>query len=820
MLVWRLDHDGRFAFGLGDAMRVLSIYDLHHESEPRRFGFPSGSGISAWELSSDGRHLALGDFEGRVFLLDTRTFDLRQLPVLRGREITWLAFSEDDAWLALANFDGLAQLIDVTTGDSLAGGEMRAKIGLQRVGVSRAQRLLAGAGTGGEVALWRIPKEGPRTRPAKRIGLGPAAHGSDGRYATAWSLDTGVLAEAGLNGQIRIWRLPTSPTIPSTPPRQLADSYHPSSDRLVDVEWNRLRLVSPRGRALTAWLTLRQPPGYAELVDDGQILLVTVGPTLEAYDPVQLTARYPPVELPSSPERVLASADGRYVLLVFGAHTGQGHEEHLRLLDGRTGRWLPGDAVLSGPSPSLAFSPDLERIVAVGPADGVTTVLSTEGLVRIAEYPHDPFEPVIAADFTGDRLLVLTQPPDPRYGRESVIWWDFVADRIDARQDLFGLQPQTVRAAAGMGAVIGGVTQDAVVTADGKKLRWPRIATLEPGAPRVAMSPDGKLYARVYRQEVQLHDAATGALVGPPLVADVNTLDWIFKVEFTPDGKALAARSGLGADLRWPIEREGRIVERLAADIERLLPSVSGDQVLYAPTASERRRLRGNDPGPWPRADARPQIPMASNTKPGLVLPARAEGTPPWLLDLAPVAERDTNWFGNTFWYYVSPRRMPVGVQRIAGVDFDIRGMLQLGADAEGSGVGEGARFACLEVPEIPIAAVYLLAQAFAPSPVPTGEPLARLTLHYRDGSDTVLLLRAGQELPGFAGSDAAAPEAFATDFGLNQIAGIFNTWFVPRLENPHPERVPRCLDLEVTRSEGAVVVFGITAEPLVQPGA
>jgi hypothetical protein len=276
----------------------------------------------------------------------------------------------------------------------------------------------------------------------------------------------------------------------------------------------------------------------------------------------------------------------------------------------------------------------------------------------------------------------------------------------------------------------------------------------------------------------------------------------------------------LSGERRWRLDPEARSTERLAVDLKRLLPTLATEQVVYAPSEAERRRLRAADPGPWTQVDARPAIPSATNTPPGVVLAARAEETSPQLLDLAPIAERDMNWYGNTFWYYVSPRRLPVGVQRIGGVDFDIRGIVQLGADAEDVAGAQGVRFTCLAVPEMTIAAVHLLAQAFAPSPVPTGEPWARMTLHYRDGTEAVWTLHAGLELPGFAGGDAAVPHVFATDFGLNQIAGVFYPWTAPRLTNPHPERLPRCLDLEITRSEGSVVIYAITVEPLDDPSS
>ena len=125
-LVWLLTDDGRHAVSLGDRMLGLKIHDLRGTSPPATTDLPDNANVSAWVLSGDGSRLALGDFEGRVFVLDLATRAVAQLAVPRGgREVTWLAFSEDDEWLAVATFDGLAQVIDVTSGNLLTSGEMR-----------------------------------------------------------------------------------------------------------------------------------------------------------------------------------------------------------------------------------------------------------------------------------------------------------------------------------------------------------------------------------------------------------------------------------------------------------------------------------------------------------------------------------------------------------------------------------------------------------------------------------------------------------------------------------------------------------------------
>ncbi|MEO7251214.1 MAG: WD40 repeat domain-containing serine/threonine protein kinase, partial [Arenimonas sp.] len=169
-LPWLIDPRGRFAVSLGEELRELHFYDLPDLSRPQSVRLSGNAGISAWALSGNGRVLALGDFEGRVFLLDTATRTVRALATARGREITWITFSEDDVWLATAGFDGAVHAFDVNSGDSLVAGQMIHDFPLRRVGLSHGKRLLIAAGEG-RSALWRLPLPGPRAIPAQRIGL-------------------------------------------------------------------------------------------------------------------------------------------------------------------------------------------------------------------------------------------------------------------------------------------------------------------------------------------------------------------------------------------------------------------------------------------------------------------------------------------------------------------------------------------------------------------------------------------------------------------------------------------------------------------------
>lgn len=781
-LTWLLADDGRSAFSLAAGMRGLQRYDLTGGSPPQRIAVPGDEGISAWMPGPDGSSIALGSFDGNVFVLDAATLALRQLPTQRGREITWLEFGERGEWLAIGEYDGLVQVVDLAADDLLVGVGMRAGFTVRRVGVSRQQRLVIAAGEG-RTALWRLPRENFRARPASRVGTAPDSDEQAWLYPSDWSLESGLFADAGMDGQIRLWHLPTTPSLPASSPSQTADGKIGDSDRLVDVDYDRIRLVSPEGQALTGWLQLPQPPGFADLLDDGRLLLVTVGATLHAYDAGTLTRRYAPVELPATPERLLATPDGRFVLLSFGAQGAYGHEETLRSFDAVDGRWLAGETVLDGPVRRYAFSPDEEWIVAQGPPLGVTTVLERDGLALVNEYVHDPRQPVASVDFLGKQLMLLTrtQPENTECASpSSLLIWDPVTNR-EERTELEG--QQCLVRATGDGYAVFGYQYDLVVHENGDRVRLPRLVTAPvEGKPTAAMSPDGRVLARGFRHEVQLHDAVSGEPIGAPLFADISSVDFLAEIEFVDDGRALRGRSATGINLLWD--------------------------------TSELRSEGTPDPGPWPKAETRPSIPLAANSRPGVAIPARNDAAPPRLLDLGPVYNQSPWEVRNTFFNSVAGmEQTPLGVQRFGGIDFDVRGIVQLGS-SDGGAETARRRIECLPVPATPVGAFHLLAENGLETSVPAGETLAELTLHYADGTRSSLPLRAGIELKSYGFDDSAVPSVFATYHLMWRAGGPFHEVLAPRLENPAPERLVRCLDLAWLPRSGSFAVFAITVDP------
>jgi hypothetical protein len=415
------------------------------------------------------------------------------------------------------------------------------------------------------------------------------------------------------------------------------------------------------------------------------------------------------------------------------------------------------------------------------------------------------------ADFTaGGDVLMVTSAPDARQDNDTLLTWDPASDQVRAKQSIGQIRSIGV-IATNTGEFVTGINQDLLVRPAGSVGPVERLARSEPLSV-LALSPDRHLLAHAFRREVQLYDADNAVAIGPPLQGDSDAIDIIMQLAFSPDGSKLLARTQGGHWLLWPIAVEQRTVKDIDAQLSRLNVGNENQQTVFMPNAGERAALRARDPGPWLLPAVRPVPAHVSLSEEGLPIPARASGTSPLLLDLGPYYDFAPESVRNTF-YNILPamRPRPVGVQRIGGVDYDLRGMVQLGAATNGAAPRS---IRCLALPPGPLAALHLLLTASLGSPAPTGQILAHATLHYVDGGSAQLPIRAGQEAPGYSGNDLGVPMVFYTHSGLSEM-GLDTQGDVlsaPLLVNPQPQRPVDCMDLDADTA--TVLLLGITAEP------
>ncbi len=815
-----LGYGARFAATLRTAMGEAEVFDPRAPGGPRRvIELRDRSGMSAWAESSDGSTVALGDFKGRVFVADVDTWKLEQVAVPPGEEVTWLSFSEDDAWLAVARVDGMAYVIEVDTGNLLSTSEMRHNHPLQRVGVSRRQQLLIAAGNG-RTALWRLPWPRPVARNAQRLATSPTPSPGAGPHAICWSLATGLLATAGVDGEIRLWRLPRPSRLQGRGPTVVAESLYFDGKRTVDVAYDRLRIVTLDGAPATEWIELPQPPTYAELVDAGRTIIVVTGRELRVYDAATLRLRQPAIAISGAPQHLLARDDGSLVVLTFGDDGTQGLEERIEAWDLAGGGRLAGTAVRTGPL-QLAFSPDHARLLATGPRATQTTVFDLPALGLVGTYAHDPDTYVAWArfDLVGRNLVIAERAMDPVISDDALVTWDPVASAIVERRVVAGMGPVGVLPTR-RGAFLVGTRHSAFDP------RGPRERLIERGESDVpmgvlALSADGRVLANVSSyDEVTLYDVATGASLGAPLARDRDGSELIVQLAFDPAGERLLGLGTRGRRLAWDIGAETRAVPDLRRMLAELSTRGPGEAAAAAPTPQLRGELRRADIGAWRTPEVRPE-PEAARWIGAAAVPKRSPAASELMLDLTPVANLAPE-------SVMHPREnmtiglvnMPRGVQRIDGIDYDLRGAVQLIGTATPGGAlprkVEGIRG-----PPGSIAAFHVLIMAGHRSTEPEERTYARLRLNYADGTEAVLPIRTQRDVPGWTENDKPVPRAW--DFALHlRISGLPTLMPLhdPRLPNPHPEREIATIDLESgDETWNAALFVAITAEPVIAAG-
>ena len=294
-------------------------------------------------------------------------------------------------------------------------------------------------------------------------------------------------------------------------------------------------------------------------------------------------------------------------------------------------------------------------------------------------------------------------------------------------------------------------------------------------------------------------------------------MDDVAQLAFSPDDRQLLARTRMGRWALWPLEADRRPLAELRYDDHLLNPdaAVTGTMLAVMPDAGEHAALRARDPGVPPQAEPRPEI-AAARYIDGVPVPART-ATDPLLLDLTKNYTVAPNSVEN-FTTRSAPDMsgVPVGLLRLEGIDYDLRGLFELGKDQHTTSMPSA--MTGIEVPAVPLAAVHLLVFASEATPSPEERTYMNVRLNYADGTLAMLPVRTQVDVPGYSDSDRPTPFAFV--FGSSEriqgnsiVAMISN----PRLPNPHPERIVRSLDvLTVSDDWSEPAIFAITAEPVI----
>lgn len=809
-----LGRDARFlAEKEDDAGGFLTLRDPRSPASAQRVAGLDAA-VTAWTESGDGRSLAIGDSRGHVHLVDVATRTSRQLPTPSGREITWLAFSEDDAWLAATRWDGATFAFDAASGDPLHAGQMQDDFEPHEVAIDRRERLLVVAGLG-RSALWRLPEQSPNALDATRLIASPtpATRGA-GTNSLGIAPAARLLASADMSGEVRLWRIAAPPRRPTQTDTdtQMASQLHFDGAHLVDVAWNHLRKVDVDGRATTPWRALPQPPAFAEASADGGVLVASSGPTLYVFDGEALEPRYAPLPLPANPQHLVIDARGTFVVLGFGRNDENGFRIDLEAIDLRSGK-SRARASVRGPLRQFELSGDGTRLLVGGPPNGSTEVLDSASLRRIGVYPHVKNRPVTWATFVpgSDALWLLARDADDSVADDAdLLLWNPRSGHVEEQRHVDGVFPVALTTLHGKPLL---ATRDRDLFDAGADDETASLPITHAEATSVfAHSHDGRVLAHVIGRDVQLYDTATLAPIGPPLHSGAGPYALPFRLAFSPDDRSLLG--GFHPWLLWPVAADARALPRLREQAHLLLPPGHGQHVLEVPDAAQRALLRSSDPGPPPAPEKRPTFVAARHVR-GLPIPARDPAATPLQIDLTAAYNRPgdlrTDMTSSAIPNYIGLR---FGLARIDGIDYDLRGAIEL--RTQGSAGHD--RATGIAVPALAIAALHVLLFAPLPTPEANVRDYANIRLHYADGSSARLPIRTGIDVPGMTGHDAATPIGWVSGDFLRQIGltrlQVFSN---PRLPNPHPEKNVISLDLETPADGWSNPVFvAITAEPVI----
>jgi WD40 repeat protein/tRNA A-37 threonylcarbamoyl transferase component Bud32 len=290
----------------------------------------------------------------------------------------------------------------------------------------------------------------------------------------------------------------------------------------------------------------------------------------------------------------------------------------------------------------------------------------------------------------------------------------------------------------------------------------------------LAYAPGDRLLASGSQDEtIRVWDTATEKLV--TILSGHRSAVW--SVTFSPDGARLASGGGSGLTKIWntttwqevtAFQREtgrGRVYPVLYSPDGSIFMNGSRDgvtsdridwRVWRAPSFTEieaSERAGGIKDQPEARtsallnrsqvlqrlkrpAEARADLLSARN------IPPRTRGTPPNLIDLSAYYNARLN---ETWHIEGSPLSIPMGIQKLAGVDFDVQGLIQVGADAS-NGVAYPKQVSGITIARRCEQLHFLHSALYAPTAT-NGVRLGAYVVHYADGQQREIPIRGGIEV-------------------------------------------------------------------------
>ncbi len=799
--------------------RDFALRWRHHLAE--------GGGIRAWRFSPDARHLAVGYYSGQVLLFDVAGGQAEELKPQAAASIHELRFSEDGGWLAAGSGDGGIRVFDLETRRLLVppldNGQAR-----NALAIDRGQRSLFAHGFN-SARLWRLP-EAPDGKVESPIGQFPG-HAQHMNFSVASG--PGLLAAAGNDGELWLWRLRAAQAWPAPAPT-LPNAAQPlqGGTGLLAVQDRELRLHDPAtGVPLGPPLIHPQAVAFAVQLPGSVTVSSTAGPWLHGHDAVNGVPRFTPVALPASPSALLAAPDGDRVLLAFNRREGRHNQIALATFDARDGNPLAG-TVLPGTFWQLRFSRRGEVVLAWRFNEIHLLAADTLAPLRpplrfgldvatLRQRAFDDWLEAVPPAQLDVRAAALADDGRSLWlalGRGSEDGYQL--RRLDLASGVETLSrplphfPQALEPLDGgrRVAALFASHKFLLLHADDGEVRQIDIDDLHEGS-RLAVSPDGRHLAVSVEQGVRVYDASNGQWLTPllplPIRADPGEL------VFDAAGAALTLRAASGHAWRLPLASDARPAAELQALARMLNPPPAGQAVSRPdPVPSERALLRAADPGAPRAAQADAphwNIDFATGDK--------------RFVDLRPACNRYFHDPPGHLFFGVHLTHLSVpGRQRLLDQDYELRcGVLAPWRPDGEASVELGSRLDGIAVTPQYASGVHLLVAAVGGVRNHWVEdPYATLELAYADGSRARVSVRYRRDL-----WVVAAPIVDATDavVAYSALGATGTTWsrqiplaahlYAVRVDNPYPGRELVALAWESVRAPHShPLLLAATVEP------
>jgi WD40 repeat protein len=768
------------------------------------------AGVSRAVFSPDGQWVVTASADKTARVWDAKTGTPRTPPLQHDGAVYDADFSPDGLVVATASGDHTARVWDAKSGQPLTPSLAHQDEVRQALFSPDGHHLLT-VSSDGTARLWELAVGGPSIElkhrsPVTRLALSPDQH----RVLTA-----------SADGTARLWDLKTGK--PVGPPiqhlRAVSEAaFSPDGQRLLTASFDRTARVwaADTGAPVTSPLLHQEGVTHAAFSPDGH---------------------------------QVATASTDKTAAVWNAATGQ---RITTLVHNREVQWG-------------AFSPDGQRLVTAC-RDRLAHVWGTASGKEVLRLTgHEDW--VLQASFNPNGRQILTASTD-----KTARLWDSATGEQLARLDHGGILVSAAYNADGTRIVTASYDHTARVwDADTGQAVTPPLRHSD-RVERASFSSDGRwVVTASWDQTVRLWNATTGDPITPPVRLGNGVRD----AQLSADGQMLVAASGSAAHV-WNLAKEGRSLADLrpltqlltgqATDAKGRVVPLDVKQVWQA-LKPKRDEPRADAPGAvsaWhrralaqaleqqdgfaarfnldrlleltPDDSLRGLRARLESDQPGLVagdwaisdqfaearshIPPQPPEAPENLIDLSDYYTRPLADAPGTDWpsevYNLSS--LPRGIQRLAGVQFDLRGWVRLLG-----GYGEIGRSAARErIPGIKITRRcqhlhFLHGTGWVED---QGKEIAKYVIHYADGRQTERPIRYGLDVQNFVWltpkdlqEHEGAVRAWTGTNDLTAGNGFYFRLYKSVWENPRPEAPVQSIDFVSTGTRCHPFLIAITAE-------